>query len=122
MPPIPNGNSTKAAHDFYNYLWAYYLKSIPAPRTGILWSGIIYELIFLVVLSIFFLLYVAYANHTRRKKGEMYGVESFAGSILERMGPMSYFEMFIWGVLILWVAFYIVQAVIGSYVYVNAVH
>jgi hypothetical protein len=119
---VPSGNDTVAAHKFYDYLWSYYLNSIAAPRTNILWSGIIYEVIFLVVLTLFFLFYVLYATHTHRKKGEMYGIQSFAGSILERMGPLSIFDYFIWGTLILWVLYYIITAILSGYVYVNPVH
>ncbi|MGE5224298.1 MAG: hypothetical protein ACM3PY_17820 [Omnitrophica WOR_2 bacterium] len=119
---VPSGNTTEAAHAFYNYLWGNYLASIPAPRTTILWSGPIYVALFVIVLTLFFYLYSRYANRVHRNKGEMYGIMSFAGSILERIGPLSVFEYFIWIVLILWVLYYIVTQIISGYIYVLPVH
>ncbi len=119
---IPTGNTNQNAHDFYNYLWSQYLGSIPAPRTSILWSGPFYIALFLVVLVLFFYLYSRYANRTHRKKGEMYGVMSFAGSILERIGPVSVFDAFIWIVIILWAAVYFFGSLLHSYVYIAVIH
>jgi di/tricarboxylate transporter len=119
---VPSGNTTAAAHAYYNYLWAQYLGSIPPDRTQLLWSGIFYEALFLVALTLLFYLYARYALRTHRNRGEMYGIQSFAGSILERMGPMSVLEITIWVILILWVLYYIVTQIIGGYIYVVPVH
>ncbi len=119
---IPTGNTTAAAHAYYNYLWANYLGSIAAPRTTILWSGIIYEALFIFVLTFMFYLYTRYALRTHRTRGELYGIMSFSGSILERMGPMSVFEIALWVILILWVIYYMVTHILFGYIYILPVH
>ena len=119
---VPTGNTTAAAHGFYNYLWANYLQSIAAPRTKILWSGPVYIFIFVVVLTLFFFLYAKYGIRTHRSRGEMYGIMSFAGSILERIGPLSLLEIFFWVVLTVWVLYYIITMILSGYIYVLPVH
>ncbi len=120
--PIPSGNTTQAAHQYYNYLWSVYLGSIPPDRTKILWSGPIYVFIFTFVLVFLFFLYTRYANRVHRTKGEMYGIMSFAGSILERIGPLSAFEVAFDLIIFAWAVYLIVIQVLNGYVYINVVH
>ncbi len=119
---VPAGNTNDIAHQYYTYLWQVYEASIPAPRTTILWSGPFYIALFVIVLVLFLYLYTKYANRVHRNRGEMYGVMSFAGSILERIGPVSVFSYFIWLVQILWSVNYIIAAIQHSYIYIAVIH
>lgn len=87
-----------------------------------MWSGVIYTALFVVALSAFFWFYVRYGLHVHRKKGELYGIQSFAGSILERIGPLSAFDWFIIVVVVAWTLYYIITLTYGGYLYVNPVH
>lgn len=113
MPPtcdgsIPCGSSSEAAQEYYAWIWSNYLDRIPVPRTSILWSGPFWIAIWSVVLIGFFFFYCWYLNRVHRKEGEMYGVSSFAGSILERIGRVATFSYIVWGAIALWALYFIV--------------
>lgn len=115
MPP--SGNSTEATHAYYNWLYAQYLGSIPAPRTTIYWEGPFFIALWAVVLIGGFFFLAWFGNRTHRSRGELYGVSSFAGSILERIGPISRFSWVVWIATTLWALYYLVSHVLAGQVY-----
>lgn len=123
MPPIiptavpPSGSDTAAAQAYYNYLYRQYLEAIPAHRTEILWSGPFWIALWAVVLIGFFYLYTRYASYTHRRHGALYGVSSFAGSILERIGPVSRFLRIVWAAIVLWALYFVVTHILFGQIY-----
>jgi len=111
------GDTTQAAQAYYQYLWSVFLGSIPPDRTKIDWTGLIFIFLFLFIIGAFFYTYVRYALRAHRKRGELYGVQSFAGSILERLGPVEVFTWFIFISSTLWALYYIVTQIIHGYTY-----
>lgn len=115
MPP--SGSDSAAAQAYYGWLYGQYLSGIPAPRTEILWTGPFWIALWAVILIAFFYLYARYANRTHRQHGELYGVASFAGSILERIGKIAVFSYAVWGAIVLWALYYIVTHSLFGQVY-----
>ncbi len=114
MPPAPTGNSSVIAQQYYHWLYANYFASIPAERIFDLWSGPVYIFGFLFVLALSFYLYSRIAQ-AHRTHGELYGVESFGGVILERIGPVDMFTFVISVMLILWTLYFLItQALYGA--------
>ncbi len=117
MPPAPSGHLTAVVHQYYAWLYANYLASIPAERTNIMWSGPFYIFFFIFILSAFLIIYAGRAVYVHRKKGELYGVGSFGGYILERIGPV---ELFTWAtivVMLLWALYFLITQAIWGQVY-----
>jgi len=118
MPPTaPSGSSSQAADAYYQWLWAQRLAQNPSERTSILWSGPFWIALWAVILILFFFFYVTYVPRTHRKKGALYGVASFAGSILERIGPPSVFQLVMWFTIFLWALYYLVTTMIEGQIY-----
>ncbi|MDQ6905220.1 MAG: hypothetical protein M3176_00180 [Chloroflexota bacterium] len=107
MPP--SGHDSRATHAYYDWLYGQYLRRIPVPRTHILWSGPLWIALWAVVLIGFFFLFAFRFKQSHRKGGALYGVSSFAGSILERIGPVSWLNWISWAVITLWALYFIVR-------------
>ena len=114
---IPSGNTTEAARAYYDYLLSRALAAIPGDRTQILWSGPAWIAFFAVILVLFFFFYALYLNRVHRTKGELYGASSFAGSILERIGPVSLFSWLVWGLIVAWALYFIVAQILNGQIY-----
>lgn len=115
MPP--SGNDSAASHGFFEYLYRQYLGGIVTPHTSILWSGPIFIGLWALVLILFFFSYSWYAKRTHREHGELYGISSFAGSILERIGPVSPFSWFVWVLVTLYALYFLVKHMFFGQVY-----
>ncbi|MCB0031502.1 MAG: hypothetical protein KDE28_26510 [Anaerolineales bacterium] len=115
MPP--SGNTTAEVKAYYDYLFSQYIQQIPANRTQILWSGPLAIAFWAAVLILFFFLYSYYLNRAHRKRGELYGAVSFAGSILERIGPLSAFSWAVWLGVVLAALYFIVTHILYGLVY-----
>ncbi len=115
MPPAPSGSSSVVVQQYYHWLYANYFASIPAQRTTFLWSGPFYILLFLGILSLLLFVYTWSMSRAHRRHGELYGVVSFGGLILERIGIVEAFTYVSTIVFILWAAyFWITQALWGQ--------
>ncbi|MDQ6737675.1 MAG: hypothetical protein M3Z30_08245 [Gemmatimonadota bacterium] len=116
-PATPAGSTSAAAHQYYEYLYGQYYMNIPAERTTILWSGPAYVAIWGIVLIGFFFLFAWSFQRVHRTHGELYGVSSFAGSILERIGPASKLTIAVWIAVTLWSLFYAIIQCVHGYIY-----
>ncbi len=117
MPPPPSGHSSQAAQAYYNWLYQNYLGAIPGDRTLLNLTNPGWIALYFVVIAVFFFLYTRYMNRVHRKEGELYGVVSFAGTVLERIGPVG---VFTWAVSIgifLWAAYYWITQILHGQVY-----
>ena len=113
---MPTGNDAQTAEAYYDYLLAHSLEAIPAPRTEILWTGPLFMALFAIILILFFMGYSMWFQHRTLRHDELYGVISFGGTILERIGRIPAFEGVVWGVLVIWTLFEMIsQALIGLY-------
>ncbi len=116
LPHSPSGNTSAAATQYYHWLYANYFASIPGEKTSILWSGPFYIFFFLLVMAISLWVYARMAN-AHRKEGELYGVESFGGVILERIGVVEVFTYVISIMLFLWAVYFFITMSIYGQVY-----
>ena len=117
LQQIPSGNDSQHVHQYYDHLQAAYLASIPRDRTQILWSGPFWIAFYAVLLIVFFYIYTRFLLRVHRTKGELYGAASFAGSILERIGPVSVFTWIISAVVTLWAIYFIVTQILYGQIY-----
>jgi hypothetical protein len=115
MPP--SGNTSEAAQAYYQYLYQHRLEAVVAPRVDILWQGPFWIAVFGITLIGFFALYAFSLQQVHRKHGEIYGVVSFAGSLLERIGSVSTFDWFVWTATILWAAYFVVTHIVRGQFY-----
>ncbi len=116
LPREPSGHTSAQAHLIYQWLYANYFGSLPAERVQDLWTGPIYIFGFLAILAILFWLYVVMANDHRRH-GDLYGVESFGGVILERIGIIDLLTWAAIVICILWSAYFFIAQIIYGQVY-----
>lgn len=114
---MPTGHDTETAQALYNYLYSQYFQQIPVDRTQILWSGPFWIAFWAFLLTLFFFLYSRYLQSVHRKKGEMYGAASFAGSILERIGEVSVFSWFVTAMLVGVAVYFIVTQILNGFIY-----
>ena len=114
---MPTGNDAQTAEAYYDYLLAHSLAAIPAPRTEILWTGPLYIALFATVLILFFAGYSLWFQQRTLRHDELYGVISFGGTILERIGAIPAFERLIWGVIVIWALYYLVSQALGGFYY-----
>ncbi len=116
LPRSPSGHTSAAVHVFYRWQYANYLGSIPQERVQDLWTGPFYIFLFLVAMAVLLWVYVLMAND-HRQRGELYGVESFAGVILERIGVIDLLTWAITIVCILWSAYFFIAQILYGQVY-----
>ncbi len=110
MPPsgVPSGNTSEAVRAYYTWIWTQYHAAIPLVRINMDWTGPLWIFIFAASITIFWWLYVRFAIRVHRKRGELYGVMSFGGVILERIGPVEVFTwvfslgMIAWCIYLVW--------------------
>ena len=114
---VPTGNTTKAAQDYYNYLYSFYMTSINTDNTKILLTGPTWIAVFAIILILFFFFYAYYLLHVHRKRGELYGASSFAGAILERIGSVSLFTWLISGLIFAAGIYFIVTQIVRGQIY-----
>ncbi|MDQ6766020.1 MAG: hypothetical protein M3Z22_07975 [Verrucomicrobiota bacterium] len=114
---IPSGHDTDASQRYYAWLWSRYLGRIPVPRTNILWSGPFWIVLFAIVMIGFFFLYASSFQRVHRKKGALYGIASYAGSILERHGRPSLLQIAVWLTVILWAVYTVLDHIFNGQVY-----
>jgi hypothetical protein len=114
---LPTGSTPAEVEAFYEQLLSNYITQIPTDRTEILWAGPIAIAFFAAVLIGFFFFYSYYFNRSHRSKGELYGAASFAGSILERIGPISIFSWVVWIAVALWALYYIMSLTLNGFTY-----
>ncbi len=113
----PSGNTSQAAQAFYLWLWQQYHASFPLDRTHILWTGPFWIFFWLIMLVGFFFVYARFFNRVHRKKGELYGVMSFAGNILERIGPVGLFTYLFSAAFVIWSIYYMFVFIFNGMVY-----
>ena len=109
---MPSGNTSQSAEAIYQHMWAQRFNEIPEDRVHILWLGPFWVLVFAIVLIGFFYLYSLHLQSAHRKHGSLYGVMSFAGTILERIGPVSPFSWVLWVVTTLWALYFIITHIL----------
>ena len=68
-------------------------------------------------LIMFFYLFAKHFTYTHRERGELYGLTSFAGNILERNGKVSVLGWVTFIFLIVWGLSFIVRHIIFGQVY-----
>lgn len=114
---IPRGSGDDSVHAYYNYLYQHAYGAVPVPHTSIRWSGPLFVAVWGAVLIGFFFLYAWNFKRVHRQHGGLYGVSSFAGSIMERIGIVASLT---WGaaiVMSLWSIYYIVVQTVRGYIY-----
>ncbi len=116
LPHAPSGHTSAQVHLFYQWIYANYFGAIPGQRTDILWSGPFYIFGFLLILAISLWVYARMAN-AHRKRGELYGVVSFGGVILERIGVVEVFTYVVSAMCVLWALYFIVTELLFGQVY-----
>lgn len=116
-PRIPAGSASAPVEAYYRYLYARYFEAMPVPHTQISWAGPLWVALWGVVLIGFFYLYAHGFSRVHRKRGALYGVSSFAGAILERIGPVSRLTKAVWIVVALWALYYAVADAARGYLY-----
>ena len=114
---MPTGNDAQTAEAYYDYLTAHALAAIPAPRTEILWTGPLYIALFATVLILFFAGYSLWFQKRTLRHDELYGVISFGGTILERIGAIPAFERLVWLGIVVWALYYMISQAIGGQYY-----
>ncbi len=117
MPRSPSGDTSVIVTQYYHWLYANHLAGIPAERINILWSGPFYIYFFLLMLGGLLFVYAWWTTRAHRPYGELYGVESFGGVILERIGPIEIFTWVFSAVMILWAAYFFVTLSLWGQVY-----
>lgn len=115
MPP--SGNTSAATQAYYTWLYSQYYAQATPDRTQILWSGPFFIALWAVVLIGFFWLYSRYLQRVHREQGELYGVASFGGSILERIGRIAVFSYVVWALITAWGFFYAIRHAVAGQVY-----
>jgi hypothetical protein len=116
LPSAPSGHTSAQTHLYYQWLYANYLGSLPPERTTDLWTGPAYIFGFLTILAIALYVYARMA-HAHRKHGELYGVVSFGGMILERIGTVDIFTYVVSAMMVLWALYFIVSLCLFGMVY-----
>ncbi len=116
LPRSPSGHSSAQAQLLYQWLYGNYFGSIPGEKTNILWSGPFYIFLFLVILAVLLWVYILMAND-HRKHSDLYGVESFGGYILERIGIIDLLTWAITIICILWSAYFFITMLLYGQVY-----
>ncbi len=116
LPRAPAGNTSAATQLFYHWLYANYFGSIPKERIFDLWSGPMYLFGFLIILAIAIGLY-ARMGYVHRHHNELYGVESFGGVILERIGRVDAFTFVVSLMCVLWALYFVVSQLWYGQVY-----
>jgi hypothetical protein len=114
---MPTGNDAQTAEAYYDYLTAHALQAIPAPRTEILWTGPLWIALFATSLILFFMGYSLWFQHRTLRHDELYGVISFGGTVLERIGAIPLFERFVWGAIVAWALFAMISQALGGLYY-----
>lgn len=117
LDKAPSGYTTDRVKLYYDYAFSDYLEDMPGQRTTILRSGPFWIALWAAVLIGFFFLYSVYFQNVHREKGELYGVASFAGAILERIGRIATFSLFVWALIVLTALYYIITHIIMGQVY-----
>ena len=114
----PTGSNPEAVKAYYDWLIQHYINNIPTGRaTEILTSGPLWIGIWALVLILFFYLYSLHLQNVHREKGELYRAASFAGSILERIGPLSLFTWIVSITVFLWGLYFVVVQTIRGQIY-----
>ena len=114
---MPTGSDAQTAEAYYDSLTAHALQAIPAPRTEILWTGPLWIALFATSLVLFFMGYSLWFQHRTLRHDELYGVISFGGTVVERIGGIPIFERVIWGVLTAWAAYAMISQALGGLYY-----
>jgi hypothetical protein len=114
---MPTGNDAQTAEAYYDYLTAHALQAIPAPRTEILWTGPLWIALFATSLILFFMGYSLWFQHRTLRHDELYGVISFGGTVLERIGAIPLFERVVWGAIVAWALFAMISQALGGLYY-----
>ena len=114
---MPTGSDAETAQAYYDLLTAKALQEIPAPRTEILWTGPLWFALFATVLILFFMCYSLWFQHRTLRHDELYGVISFEGRILERIGAIPTFEKVLWAGVVIWSLFLLITQTLGGLYY-----
>ena len=114
---IPSGNDSAAAQQYYHHLWSHYLSQINVPQIFIDPWGPIWVLIFGLSLMAFLFLFSLTENSVHRSHGDLYGLTNFAGKLTERMGRISWFNVFAITFMVLWAAYFGVITTIRGQIY-----
>ncbi len=117
MPPAPSGHTSTVVQQYYHWLYANHLAGIPAERTEFLWSGPFYIFLFIFILGGLLFIYSWSTTRAHRSHGELYGVESFGGVILERIGKVDIFTFVIAILMLLWALYFLITQAIWGQVY-----
>jgi hypothetical protein len=115
---MPSGNSSETAHQIYNSMFSAYLGNTAVPRVGIDLTNVSWIAVGAAVLIGFLYLYARYSSSVHRSGGELYGASAFGGAILERIGGVSLFDVFVWGAVILYSAYFLVAHILFGQVYI----
>ncbi len=115
MPPAPSGHTSAVVQQYYAWLYANGFASIPAQRIFDLWSGPFYIFFFILILAGLLFIYAWWTMYTHRSYGELYGVQSFGGYLLERIGKIEIFTYVFSIIIVLWALYFLItQAIWGS--------
>ena len=114
---VPAGHTPETVDAYYQYLFANKFREITVIRTSIYWGGPFWIAFWAFLIGGFFFFYSRYVNQAHRKSGELYGASSFAGSIFERIGPVSVLNILLIIVLSLSGIYMIIVMISRGFVY-----
>lgn len=115
MPP--SGSDPMTVEAIQRYIYAQYMDRIPVDRTEILWSGLIYEILFAVTLIVFFYAVVFLMRPTFRQRAGLTELTSFAGQLTEGGGGLRLFSALSWLATTAYAAYFAIFAVFNGIIY-----
>ena len=116
-PPSTHPVTSSNVQSYYDWLYGQYYQGINEPTVRFDVRPIFWEFMFMISLILFFYLFSKHFLFTRRERGELYGITSYAGNILERNGKVSILGWVTFVFLIVWALSFIVRHIVFGQVY-----
>lgn len=112
---VPTGSDDASVKAYYDYLNLEHASSLKETY-HFNWQNffVTYAVIAAALISLYFF---AFAWYSRRRSGDLYPVEVFNGLLTERAGPIDAFNYAVWGILGIYMVWYIVIQLIYGQIY-----
>lgn len=112
---VPTGSDDASVQAYYDYLNLEHANTLKETY-HFNWQNFIvtYAMIAAALISLYFF---AFAWYARRRSGDLYPVEVFNGLLTERAGPVDAFNYAVWGILGIYMIWYIVIQLIYGQIY-----
>jgi ABC-type multidrug transport system permease subunit len=112
---VPTGSDDASVQAYYDYLNLEHAGTLKETY-HFNWQNFIvtYAVIAAALISVYFF---AFAWYAKRRSGDLYPVEVFNGVVTERAGPIDAFNYAVWGILGIYMLWYIVIQLIYGQIY-----